>query len=100
MRRTVLRFQGKAGSELLAQKSDLVKAKLRDGREISGRRLNEDSFTIQIRDSQNRLHSLRKRDLADLSKEFGRSEMPSYESLPAAEVDDLIAYLSSLRGVR
>jgi hypothetical protein len=43
---------------------------------------------------------LRKSDLAELSKEFGKSEMPSYESLSSSEIDDLIAYLSSLRGVK
>jgi putative heme-binding domain-containing protein len=78
----------------------IVTARLRDGREVSGRRLNEDSFTIQLRDSREGLHSLRKSDLAELRKEFGKSEMPSYESLSSSEIDDLIAYLSSLRGVK
>ena len=78
----------------------IVRARLRDGREISGQRLNEDSFTIQLRDSQKRFHSFRKSDLTDLKKEFGKSEMPSYDSLSSSEIEDLIAYLSSLRGVK
>jgi putative heme-binding domain-containing protein len=70
-----------------------------EGREIQGVRLNEDDFTIQLRDAENRLHSLRKGELRGLQKEFGKSPMPSYESvLSASELDDLVAYLASLRG--
>jgi cytochrome c1 len=61
-------------------------------------RVNEDSFTIQLRDYEDRFHSLRKNELKDLKKEFGVSTMPSYKTLAAAELDDLIAYLASLGG--
>jgi hypothetical protein len=61
--------------------------------------LNEDSFTIQLRDSSNVFHSFRKLDLSELKKEFGASLMPGYrESLTASEIDDLVAYLAGLRG--
>ena len=70
-----------------------------DGRRIRGLRANEDSFTIQLRDSENRFHSFRKDEVRELHKEFGASMMPSYkDSLSGAELDDLIAYLASLRG--
>ena len=70
-----------------------------DGREVRGVRINEDPFTIQLRDVGNRLHSFRKSELKDLDKEFGKSLMPSFRGrLNDAEIEDLVAYLSSLRG--
>ncbi len=71
----------------------------RDGKTIRGMRVNEDTFTIQLRDTGGRLYSFRKRDLAGLKKEPNVSLMPSYESkLSPSELDDLIAYLAGLRG--
>jgi putative heme-binding domain-containing protein len=68
-----------------------------DGREVRGIRVNEDSFTIQVRDSAGKLYSFRKTDVQNVDKQFGRSLMPSYkEKLSAAETDDLVAYLASL----
>jgi putative heme-binding domain-containing protein len=79
----------------------MVTVTTNDGRSIEGIRLNEDTFTIQIQDLGNTLHSFRKADLAKLKREFGKSPMPSFETtLEAAEMDDLVAYLASLRGRR
>lgn len=76
----------------------LVRARTRDGREVEGQRLNEDTFTIQIRGLDDRLHSFRKDALAGLSRQPGRSPMPSYrDALTTAELDDLVAYLAGLR---
>jgi putative heme-binding domain-containing protein len=70
-----------------------------DGRVVQGLRVNEDSFTIQIRDADNRLHSFEKRELAGTKREPAASAMPAYaKTLSASEIDDLIAYLSGLRG--
>jgi putative heme-binding domain-containing protein len=70
-----------------------------DGREIRGMRVNEDTFTIQLRDARNALQSFAKSELRELKKEPGQSEMPSYrDDLTAAQLDDLVAYLSRLRG--
>jgi putative heme-binding domain-containing protein len=70
-----------------------------DGREVHGVRINEDPFTIQLRDMSNRFHSFRKSDTKEIEKEFGKSLMPSFRGkLTDAEVDDLAAYLSNLRG--
>lgn len=72
-----------------------------DQREILGVRVNEDPFTIQVRDMSNRFHSFRKSDLKVLDKQFGKSLMPSFRGrLTDAECDDLVAYLSSLRGAK
>jgi putative heme-binding domain-containing protein len=70
-----------------------------DGRVVQGVRVNEDSFTIQLRDADNRLHSFEKRELADIKREPDASVMPDYaKSLSRAEIDDVVAYLSGLRG--
>lgn len=68
-----------------------------DGHEVRGVRVNEDSFTIQVRDAGNQLHSFRKVDLRQLDKEIGKSLMPDYKArVSGSELDDLVAYLSSL----
>jgi putative heme-binding domain-containing protein len=77
----------------------VVRAVSRGGATIAGARVNEDSFTIQVRDAAGRLHSLRKADLASLEKQEAGSLMPSYRgTLTQGEIDDLVAYLMTLRG--
>jgi len=68
------------------------------GRTIRGMRITEDTFTIQLRDASGKLHSFRKSELAKISREPHGALMPSYQGkLSNAELDDLIAYLASLR---
>jgi hypothetical protein len=75
----------------------IVRAKPRGAPEIVGTRLNEDGFTIQLRDQNGRIHSLRKRDLESLRPDSAASLMPSYRSrLTDREADDLVAYLMTL----
>jgi cytochrome c oxidase cbb3-type subunit 3 len=70
-----------------------------DGREVLGVRINEDPFTIQLRDTSSRFHSFRKSDLKQIEKQFGKSLMPSFRGkLTDEESEDLVAFLSSLRG--
>lgn len=70
-----------------------------DGPAVRGVRVNEDSFTIQLRDAAGRYHSFRKAGLKELNVLHGQTPMPSYEGrIPAAELDDLIAYLAGLKG--
>jgi cytochrome c oxidase cbb3-type subunit III len=77
----------------------LVRAVSSTGELLQGVRVNEDSFSIQIRDDRGRFHSLEKRALQELTKRFGESPMPSYRSeLTEGELDDLVAYLVGLRG--
>jgi cytochrome c oxidase cbb3-type subunit III len=79
----------------------LVRAETQGGGEVVGMRVNEDSFTIQLRDQAGRIHSFSKHELLDLEKAFGESLMPDYaEQLSAGELEDLVAYLASLRGER
>jgi putative heme-binding domain-containing protein len=78
-----------------------VRAVTRDGKTVRGRRLNEDSYTvqiIQIIDEQERLVSLVKADLREYTV-IKTSAMPSYkDTLNADERADVIAYLLSLKG--
>lgn len=68
-----------------------------DGRQIRGVRLNEDAFSLQIRDVSGQFHSFWKKDLAQIHKEWGKSPMPSYRDVyTPAQLDDLVAYLASL----
>lgn len=77
----------------------VVRLTTNDGRSISGARVNEDAFSIQIRDVSNSLHSFWKHELREVQKEWGRSPMPAYNRLLSpAELDDLVAYLASLEG--
>jgi putative heme-binding domain-containing protein len=76
-----------------------VRIVTRAGSEIRGIRVNEDAFTIQVRDTAGTLYSLRKSDLEVLDKQAGKSVMPSFAArMTAPELTDLIAYLVSLRG--
>jgi cytochrome c oxidase cbb3-type subunit III len=78
-----------------------VRIVTRDGQEVRGMRVNEDTFTIQMRDARNQLHSFKKSDLRELEKEPGQSEMPSYrDELTTAQLDDLVAFLSRQRGTQ
>ena len=70
----------------------------RAGRTFIGRRVNEDTYSVQIRDEGQTLHSIAKADIRsyDLAK---TSFMPSYASkLSEVELADLMAYLISLKG--
>jgi len=79
----------------------MVRAVQHDGSVLEGIRVNEDSFTIQLRDLANRFHSLRKQQLQTLEYKPEATPMPSYrDKLSGAELDDLVAYLASLRGQR
>jgi hypothetical protein len=70
----------------------------KDGKTINGRRLNEDTYTIQLIDDQERLVSLSKPELREFTI-LKTSSMPSYKSsMNDQEIADLVAYLGSLKG--
>jgi cytochrome c oxidase cbb3-type subunit 3 len=78
-----------------------VRVTTADGRQITGARINEDPFSIQVRDASGRVYSFWKEELKELHRDWGKSPMPSYkDKLAPAEIDDLVSYLSSLRGAR
>jgi cytochrome c oxidase cbb3-type subunit III len=79
-------------------KYDTVTAVTADGRTIVGVPMNEDTFTVQIMDTTDRIHSLDKKTLKSLRHE-DRSLMPAYDTsrMPDTDLDHLVAYLQSLR---
>jgi putative heme-binding domain-containing protein len=71
----------------------------KDGRRLIGVRLNEDPFSIQLRDFSGNVHSLYKSELEEFHKDWGKSPMPSYRGIfTSEELDDLVGFLASLRG--
>ena len=69
-----------------------------DGERVVGRRLNEDTYTVQLIDEQERLRSLDKADLQEYTI-LTESPMPSYaDLLDPQELADMLAYLVSLKG--
>ena len=64
---------------------------------IIGRRLNEDTYTVQVIDSQERLRSLKKADL--VSYEISDEPSKQATTLSNDEVADVIGYLLTLRGI-
>ncbi len=77
----------------------LISVQTRDGRRITGTRVNEDTFTLQVRDDEDVFHSVRKEDIVSLQKRFGESLMPSYADTVTEEgINALVAYLATLRG--
>jgi putative heme-binding domain-containing protein len=69
-----------------------------DGKTVNGRRLNEDTYTVQLMDEHERLVSLAKADIREYTI-VTASPMPSYrDRLTPDEISDVVAYLLSLKG--
>ena len=75
-----------------------VRVVKKDGTVITGRRLNEDTYSVQLMDTNGRLVSLMKADLREYQIST-KASMPSYKNeLDATELADVMAYLLSLKG--
>jgi cytochrome c oxidase cbb3-type subunit III len=75
-----------------------VRGVTKDGKVITGRRLNENTDTVQLIDEHENLLSLAKAELREYSS-LKTSPMPSYKGKFAAdEMADVLAYLVSLKG--
>lgn len=71
---------------------------MRDGSVVKGRRMNEDSFSIQLVDGGGKLRTVDK-SLVVKSALDKKSAMPSFAGkLKDSEIADLVAYLSSKKG--
>jgi len=68
-----------------------------DGKTIRGVTLNEDSFTVQIMDSNERIHLLEKDKLKSFEK-TRESAMPKYDAdvLSDKDLEDIVAFLVSM----
>ena len=69
-----------------------------DTRTVMGVRVAEDTFTIQLIDEAGRHRSFRKSELRELQLLPEESMMMSYADFTDEELDDLVAYLATLRG--
>jgi cytochrome c oxidase cbb3-type subunit III len=71
------------------------------GNHVTGIVLNEDTYSIQMRDLAGNLHSFWKAELTALEEHDDRTPMPSFRGrLSDRELNDLVAYLVSLRGIQ
>ena len=97
--RMALAREIRSASEYFPQGYEPVTVAMRDGRQIKGIRKNEDSFSIQIMDTNEQLSTFLKKDLREVIDEK-KSLMPDYgpDKLTEAELDDLLAYLRTLHG--
>ena len=76
-----------------------VRAVTRDGKVITGRRLNEGRYTVQLIDEHENLVSLDKADLREYTV-MKESPMPSYkDKMTSNDLADVVAYLLSLKGI-
>jgi len=75
-----------------------IRVVTKDGKTIHGRRLNEDTYTVQLIDDQERLLSLSKSELREYTI-LKSSPMQSYKDVfNDQEMSDVLAYLVSLKG--
>lgn len=84
------------GPPLRFQKVVVITA---DGKKYTGIARNEDTFSIQLLDTSQRLQFFLKKDLKEVVEDR-KSLMPAYseDTLSPAELQDLVAYLESLGG--
>jgi putative heme-binding domain-containing protein len=75
-----------------------IRIAMKDGRTLSGRFLNQDTFSIQLIDATDKVESVQKSAIRSSSIDT-TSPMPSFtDKLTPEELADVVSYLSSLRG--
>lgn len=84
-----------------SEEYETVQLETSDGVRYQGILLNEDSFSIQILDTTQQVHSFDKASLQSLRKSR-QSLMPAYDekALPEKDLQDLLAFLSGHGGAR
>jgi cytochrome c oxidase cbb3-type subunit III len=79
----------------------MYRAVEKDGHVVEGIRMSEDSFTIVLKDATGKFHALSKPDLRSLEREPNKNIMPSFkDTLSSEQLDDLVAYLLTLKGAQ
>jgi putative heme-binding domain-containing protein len=68
----------------------------RAGTTVTGIHLNEDEYSVHLRDVTGTLSSFMKSELKEITL-LRQSLMPAYASLSSADLENLVAYLGSLR---
>jgi putative heme-binding domain-containing protein len=78
----------------------LVTLTTRGGNTLRGIRLNDDTFSIQLRDLTGNPQSVWKDDIAQMTSEK-KTNMPAYKGrLTESELNDLVAYLANEKGAQ
>jgi putative heme-binding domain-containing protein len=92
--RAALVREVRTASEFIVRNYEAVTLVTGDGSRVRGAVKNEDTFSIQIMDSSQRLRAFLKSDLRELTHE-DRSLMPDYPQsrLSDRDLDDLLRYL-------
>jgi len=79
----------------------MYRVTMTDGKQVEGMRVDEDSFSIQLRDAKGALHSIQKYGVRKVEEVPGKSFMPSAKAkLSDEQVNDLVAYLAGLGGAQ
>ena len=75
-----------------------VTVTMRDGKRVTGVRLNEDTFTLQMMDSSGKLYLIAKRDTTRI-EDLQKSLMPAFDrsNLDDADLRDIVAFLLAQR---
>ena len=81
----------------LPQEYETITVETPDGKRITGVAMNEDSFTVQMMDTNEQIHLLRKDNLRSFHKSR-ESAMPKYnaDTLSDKDLEDIVAYLTSV----
>jgi cytochrome c oxidase cbb3-type subunit III len=88
-----------APAESILPEHRFVRIVTRQGTVVTGRRLNEDTHTIQLIDTNEQLRSFSKSDLQELTL-LTTTPMPSYAGkFNSAELADVVTYLLTLKGI-
>ncbi len=84
-------------SKDIASEYEAVTVATKNGQVVTGLRINETNFSVQLYEENGRFHSFLKRDLDDF-KVLKKSLMPENiaELMTVKELHDLFAYLMSL----
>lgn len=87
-------------TNVVAPQRRFVRAVTADGTVVSGRRLNEDTFTVQLLDDRGRLLSLVKSELREYESTKTSPRPAAKDKLSMEDRAHLTAYLAALKGVQ
>jgi putative heme-binding domain-containing protein len=76
-----------------------VQVVLKTGQTVTGIRLNYDDLSIQLRDTRDNLRSFLRENIQEIRYDRP-SLMPAYASMNKKDLEDMVAYLNSLKGVQ
>jgi putative heme-binding domain-containing protein len=99
--RAALTRQIRGAVEEFAPGYEPVTLTMPSGRTVHGVKKNEDLFSVQIMDTGERIQGYLREDLKQVTNET-RSAMPAFDidRLSQSDLDDLLAYLATLRGAK